>query len=176
MGMLSSHHRPSCWLRRRAKCLRRWRALRCFDFQGLSTRGEFWGFVALFVALFRGVLMSEDPFLAGALVGMWFALNIVPSFSIQVRRLHDSGRSGWWSLLLIVPLVGSIALLVMLLKPSLKGARNKYAPRNVSASVSKQTLIPLAELERAAVLRAHGHLTDEEFSARKHCLFRPTSK
>jgi uncharacterized membrane protein YhaH (DUF805 family) len=39
---------------------------------------------------------------------------LVPSLSIAARRLHDTGRSGWWQLILLIPIIGLIVLIVFL--------------------------------------------------------------
>lgn len=44
---------------------------------------------------------------------MFCILSIIPSFTLTVRRLHDIGRSGWWLLLVFLPIIGVIALLFM---------------------------------------------------------------
>jgi len=42
----------------------------------------------------------------------------LPSLAIAVRRLHDTGRSGWWMLLTLLPILGPIVLLVFFVLPS----------------------------------------------------------
>ena len=37
---------------------------------------------------------------------------LIPSLSIGSRRLHDTGRSGWWQLLMLIPIIGFIVLVV----------------------------------------------------------------
>ncbi|WP_351010611.1 DUF805 domain-containing protein [Shewanella sp. S1-58-MNA-CIBAN-0166] len=43
---------------------------------------------------------------------------LVPSLSIAARRLHDTGRSGWWQLILLIPIIGLIVLIVFLAQDS----------------------------------------------------------
>ena len=43
---------------------------------------------------------------------------IIASLTISIRRLHDSDRSGWWLLVGLIPLAGSLILLVLFLMPS----------------------------------------------------------
>ena len=61
----------------------------------------------------------------------WFAV-IIPSIAIAVRRLHDTGRSGWMILLGLIPLVGSIILIVFYVQPS--DGPNEYGAGPASAS------------------------------------------
>lgn len=91
------------------------------DFNGRARRKEYWMFVlfntliAFAIAMVAGLLGSIADFLGmiGSLVYMVYALAVmVPSIAVGVRRLHDTGRSGWWMLIAFVPLVGAIVLLV----------------------------------------------------------------
>ena len=72
-----------------------------------------------------------DRFIAnggGGIVGLvWILATIVPALSVLVRRLHDTGRSGWWALIGFVPLVGGIVLFVFSVSDSHPG-ENTYGP------------------------------------------------
>ena len=54
-------------------------------------------------------------------------LLMVPTYAVCVRRLHDTGRTGWWLLLFFIPWIGTIALLIMLCRES--DEDNKYGPK-----------------------------------------------
>ena len=95
-------------------------------FSGRARRSEFWWF-ALFVALVEIVLS-----VVGAAIGVrplmflgYLAL-IVPYLAAGVRRLHDTGKSGWMILVGIIPIIGPIILLVFFLTDS--AAINAYGP------------------------------------------------
>lgn len=101
---------------------------RTFNFSGKSTRAQFWTFTILnvilvyaaYVVMFADLIANEGE-LAGVLsIGMFvFAFfYFFASWSISVRRLHDSGKSGWCLLLGIIPVIGEIILLVFYLLPS----------------------------------------------------------
>jgi len=62
-----------------------------------------------------------------ALVGIYALASVVPSMSLSVRRLHDTGRSGWWLLIGLVPLFGGIVLFVFTVLDSEPGP-NLYGP------------------------------------------------
>jgi uncharacterized membrane protein YhaH (DUF805 family) len=57
-----------------------------------------------------------------------FALgSFIPSLAVMVRRLHDTNRRGWWALIIFVPILGVIALLVLLCLDGTKGP-NRFGP------------------------------------------------
>ncbi len=87
-----------------------------FTFSGRASKREFWWF-ALFTFIVGGI-GSE----AG--VGLLF---IVPMLATGSRRLHDTGKSGWWQLILLIPLIGWIILIILLVADSEDGS-NKYGP------------------------------------------------
>lgn len=83
------------------------------DFTGRARRSEYWYFF-LFSFLLQLVL--------DIVVGSDFASGIVtlglfiPTLAVGARRLHDTGRSGWWQLLWLIPLLGWIVLLIFMVK------------------------------------------------------------
>ncbi len=87
------------------------------NFRGRATRSQYWWFV-LFYLILVIVLSAIRLSALSALVEL--AL-IVPNISLQVRRHHDAGRSGWWTLTSLVPLWG----LILLLYPT-KTVGNRY--------------------------------------------------
>ena len=81
-----------------------------FDFSGRSSRSEYWWFL-LFVMVVNLVVSILDT-TNGLIVILVYLGLLIPMLSVQVRRLHDINRSGWWILIAFVPLVGAILLLV----------------------------------------------------------------
>ena len=49
---------------------------------------------------------------SGLLTGIYQLAVLIPSLAVGARRLHDTGKSGWWQLLHLIPLVGTIVLIV----------------------------------------------------------------
>lgn len=79
---------------------------RYMNFTDRAARSEFWWF-ALFSLLASLLLGGVSDILGGI-----FALAILlPAIGVAVRRLHDLDRSGWWYLLVLVPLIGPLVLI-----------------------------------------------------------------
>lgn len=87
------------------------------EFSGTASRSEYWWFILfLFIA---GIVLSA----IGPVVSGLFTLGtLVPSISAATRRLHDTQRSGWWQLLVLVPVLGWIVLVVFLAQEGKTGA------------------------------------------------------
>ncbi len=93
-------------------------------FRGRARRSEYWWFV-LFTLLVSLATSGIDTMLGtadelgngtvGTVVGLALLL---PSLAVGARRLHDTGRSGWWQLIGLIPIVGQIVLLVFLVQDS----------------------------------------------------------
>ena len=89
------------------------------QFSGRSRRKEFWLFYLMLIiatVVLTGVdilIGAFDPVSGfGLLSGIFTLAIIVPSLAVSVRRLHDTNRSGWWLLLSVIPLLGTIVLLI----------------------------------------------------------------
>ena len=105
---------------------------RYFDIKGRSTRKEFWYFAIVNAIILLGLnfldiiifnRISDGGF--HVLTGMYQCLILIPSFTLAVRRLHDSGRSGWWMLISFLPLLGVPILFLFYILSSEKGS-NKW--------------------------------------------------
>jgi uncharacterized membrane protein YhaH (DUF805 family) len=100
------------------------------DFTGRASRPEYWWFVLFMVGV--GVLLS----FVSSLVALLFNLGmIVPSIAAATRRLHDTGRSGWWQLIALVPLVGWIVLIVFLAQEGTRESNAYGTPPGEVAAV-----------------------------------------
>ena len=90
------------------------------DFRGRARRSEYWYFV-LFNGIFSIVAIVLDNILGlasrelgyGVLYGVYSLAMIIPNLAVSVRRLHDVGKSGWFLLIALIPIVGAIWLLVL---------------------------------------------------------------
>jgi uncharacterized membrane protein YhaH (DUF805 family) len=88
------------------------------SFSGRATRAEYWTFtlvnVVIYGALYYGSISAGIDVLMYVALG--FALVMfLPSLAVLVRRLHDTGRSGAWFFISLVPILGSLWLLVLTL-------------------------------------------------------------
>jgi uncharacterized membrane protein YhaH (DUF805 family) len=103
-------------------------------FSGRARRQEFWLFVlfnfiaGIVVGVISGVLVSVTNVAAFAFLGTIYNLAVlIPGFAVLFRRLHDTGRSGWWWLIAFIPLIGIIVLIVFCCLDSQPGD-NQYGP------------------------------------------------
>lgn len=118
------------------------------NFKGRATRPEFWWFW-LFCVLILGVaqiplsiavngLFDDNPNTGlgvGTFAFIYFVVWVVlfiPLLAVLVRRLHDSDKSGWWVLIGILPLIGTIVLFIFAVTPS-QPARNQYGAPQVGS-------------------------------------------
>lgn len=92
------------------------------QFSGRASKREFWGFmlfrmVVVVAIFFVSVIMFEINESLGGIFSLlcWlFGIALViPDLSVGVRRLHDIGKSGWWFLIGLVPLIGPIWLIIL---------------------------------------------------------------
>ncbi|MGB3316961.1 MAG: DUF805 domain-containing protein [Albidovulum sp.] len=114
----------------------------CFSkyatFRGRARRAEYWWFVAFNILVSVGLsildgmafgihhwMMTGSP---GSPLSSLYSLAVfLPSLAAGVRRLHDTGKSGWWVLIWLIPLIGWVILIWFLATPGDEG-RNDYGP------------------------------------------------
>ncbi|MEI9992908.1 MAG: DUF805 domain-containing protein [Rhizomicrobium sp.] len=94
-----------------------------FDFNGRARRAEFWWYVLVYVIaeVILGVLQSILG-VGQALTSLFGLALFLPSLGVSVRRLHDIGRSGWWFLISVIPVVGWILIIYWYAQPGTVGA------------------------------------------------------
>lgn len=92
---------------------------------GRASRSEYWWFV-LFTAIATTAAAALDVLLPGDLLQSLFGIaTFIPGIALGVRRMHDIGKSGWWLLIGLIPIIGLIVLIVWLVKKSDEAA-NKW--------------------------------------------------
>lgn len=100
-------------------------------FSGRARRSEYWFFV-LFTFIVQVVASILDALFhlrygsSGLIENLASLALLLPGIGVGIRRLHDTGRSGWWLLIGLLPIIGWIVLLVFLVQDS--HADNQYGP------------------------------------------------
>lgn len=127
------------------KCLKNYAT-----FKGRARRTEFWMFtlfytIILFVFGLLSGLTEPEPYYSeftymretagpsllsaffSTLATIFFIGTFLPTLAVSVRRLHDTGKTGWWVLINLIPYIGGIVLLVFLVSDS-DEQENQYGP------------------------------------------------
>ncbi|MDX5392303.1 MAG: DUF805 domain-containing protein [Caulobacteraceae bacterium] len=100
------------------------------NFEGRTGRSTFWWWIlAVFLAaIVAGILDAGlsagdlEPFSLLLTLGLF-----LPNLAMSVRRLHDTGRTGWWVLIGLIPIIGFLVLIFFYVQPS-NPAGEKYDP------------------------------------------------
>ncbi|HDH03921.1 MAG TPA: DUF805 domain-containing protein [Candidatus Campbellbacteria bacterium] len=109
-------------------------------FNGRARRAEYWYFTLfnLIISVALGVVNGIVFFTTGisiiVLCWIYVLAVVIPSLAVAVRRLHDTGRSGWWMLISLIPFIGGIVLLVFFVQDSQPG-ENQYGsnPKEITS-------------------------------------------
>ena len=107
------------------------------NFNGRARRSEYWYYTLMNIILIIGLqvliflaAMSQlgvVSMILGAVYLIYALGTLVPSLAVAVRRLHDVGKSGWFILISLIPLIGGIWLLVLMCTDSMPG-ENEFGP------------------------------------------------
>ena len=112
------------------------------DFNGRARRSEFWYWIlfTVLVGMVAGILDSSldlqprletgeiDVTASGPFASISSLALLLPGLAVGVRRLHDLGRSGWWILLGLIPLIGQLILLFGFLIKDSEPGDNRFGP------------------------------------------------
>lgn len=114
------------------------------NFKGRARRQEYWMFA--FINLMIAVLLSivdTVVFSAGNFIfsSLYMLIVLIPGIAVAVRRLHDTSRSGWWMLLAVIPVIGVLALIIMMCVDSTP-APNQYGSNPKGIGNRMQPLHP----------------------------------
>ena len=105
------------------------------DFSGRARRSEYWWFALFNLLVNLAAQLVDNSFNTTPLFELLVTLGLfVPALAVGVRRLHDIGRSGWWLLIGLIPLVGFIILIVWFVGDSKPD--NQYGPSPKAATSS----------------------------------------
>jgi uncharacterized membrane protein YhaH (DUF805 family) len=102
-------------------------------FDGRAHRTEFWMFVLVNIVISIGlnivdaVIGTNGEYGGGVLSSIYSLAVLIPTLAVGARRLHDIGKSGWWQLIALIPIVGAIVLIVWFATKG-KGGANEHGP------------------------------------------------
>lgn len=117
------------------------------DFRGRASRSEYWYWVIFVFASTEIIKFTGVSNLVYLVVGF---VTVLPTLAVGVRRLHDTDRSGWWILLMFVPVVGSIVLFIWLVRKGATG-ENRFIAEPMAKVARLDTQSPTKnQLERLA--------------------------
>ncbi len=119
-------------------------------FRGRARRKEYWIFQLIRYTFFiAGLLLYplferlpasvEEQFgdIYLLILYTYYAAMLLPELAVTIRRLHDTGRSGWWYLISLVPYIGAVVLFIFVLQDSQYG-ENEYGPNPKDMEGSRQ--------------------------------------
>ena len=91
------------------------------DFSGRARRKEYWIFslinyiIIFFLYILQIVLIESTLWLIFPIIFFLYAVAVfLPGLAVNIRRLHDIGKSGWWYLIYLIPIIGAIWLTVLM--------------------------------------------------------------
>ena len=109
-----------------------------FNFQIRSRRSEYWYFSLFLFLVFIATELADMLLFntvvseSGPLYVITMLATFIPSLAVSVRRLHDIERSGWFLLLVLIPLIGWIILIYWMCQPGTSG-QNRFGEDPVEA-------------------------------------------
>lgn len=117
------------------------------DFDGRTGREAFWMFVLVSLLVSIAITIVEVVLLQTNFMGplFWLAI-LVPRIAISTRRLHDINKSGWWQLIALIPLVGTIILIVWFATKG-KNESNQYGELIPAAASNEQVTYVRTQLQ-----------------------------
>lgn len=115
------------------------------NFRGRARRKEYWMFMLVNFGIIAVLsLLQFFTVHTQVLTGSYGLAVLLPQWAVSVRRLHDTGRSGWWILLGLIPVVGGIILFIFYLQDShfgdnQYGLNPKYEPDPYHDDMTRKT-------------------------------------
>ena len=109
------------------------------NFDGRARRKEYWMFILIYMIVIIIAMVLDGALGLGFDMGYgvtapygWIysivaLVHLIPAWGVLVRRLHDVGKSGWFMLISLVPIIGGIWLLVLLCTDG-DSSENAYGP------------------------------------------------
>jgi uncharacterized membrane protein YhaH (DUF805 family) len=153
-------------------------------FSGRARREEFWYFILL-----NGICGVVASVLdeTGVLYGIVILGFLIPGIAVAVRRLHDVDRSGWWYLIIFVPIVGAIFLIVWFCTKGTDGSNRfgsdpliftddtgteSYSKSEPSIQHSVKSSDNAEKIRKLHELKEEGMISEHEFQSKKEVLLK----
>ncbi len=99
--------------------------------EGRAARSEYWYFWLFYVLATIALGFVDQTVFPAAALGplstLFSVVIFIPFITVGVRRLHDRNLSGWWMLLMLIPIIGSFALIIIYVLPGTQGP-NQFGP------------------------------------------------
>jgi len=105
-------------------------------FDGRARRKEYWMFFLFHMIVAIALVIVESIVLfPGVLSGIYMLGTLLPAIGVSIRRLHDTGKSGWWIFISLVPIIGGLWYLYLMVIDGSAGD-NQYGanPKGVAAA------------------------------------------
>lgn len=139
-------------------CLRKYAV-----FAGRASRREYWMYMAFNAVVTFGIWLLVAPLafrmglscLTDIAIYAYALFAFLPGLAVAVRRLHDLGMRGWWLLVSLVPVLGSVALLVLFCLPGEKG-ENRFGRPPLTAAEREASLFERGEVVPLSPVAAGG--------------------
>ncbi len=97
-------------------------------FTGRARRKEYWMYMLFWIIGYVILAVLESLVgLTGVLTSIYALGLFLPGLGVAIRRLHDTGKTGWWILIALVPLIGAIVLLIFMIQDGTPGD-NAHGP------------------------------------------------
>jgi len=87
-----------------------------FNVEGRARRTEYWMYFLVYLGIIIVASILDAVVGMGLIGGLVALAHLIPSITVGVRRMHDIGRSGWFLLVGLIPLIGWIILLYWAVK------------------------------------------------------------
>ena len=97
------------------------------DFEGRARRTEYWMFVLANLLITIGLYVIFHLIHLPVVASLYSLAVLIPALAVGARRLHDTGKSGWWLLIGLIPVIGTIVLIIFFATEGTRGA-NEYGP------------------------------------------------
>ena len=107
-----------------------------FVIQGRASLSEFWWFQLIWVVSYLAIILSNNDAVVFFFLGI-IILIAIPLFTVALRRLHDTNKSGLYYFWNLIPFIGGIIFLAFMIGSGTRGS-NKYGPDPLKKTIKKR--------------------------------------